>query len=412
METCRCLELPPVATYAGLVLWNWKPLLVEEPINNLENLFTLHTFTGSLDESWFYLVSIAIEAAGAPAIPVMLQAVDSAAANDAEMVTACLRDFAECLDELGTLLTRMYENCDPHIFYHKIRPYLAGSRKMADAGLPHGIIFDTGSGNDKYVQFSGGSNAQSSIIQFFDIVLGIEHRPFGERGDYSSASESDASGMPKPRLNFIQDMRRYMPGPHRRFLEEVERVVNIREYVTRHRANRALSTSYDACLAMMRTFRDRHIQMVSRYIIVKSRESRSHSRGGLSASPEAVAAPRKKMNLAVGSRQRTAGATGDSRVGGGSRKIRGTGGTALIPFLKQARDETGEPAIDAWARRLLHNGPGAAEAERGFESEQQQQPHNGARLTAMAEDASGEVEIVGLGGVWSVDESEGGICHW
>ena len=28
MATCTHLELPPVATYAGLVLWNWKPLFL------------------------------------------------------------------------------------------------------------------------------------------------------------------------------------------------------------------------------------------------------------------------------------------------------------------------------------------------------------------------------------------------
>ena len=88
---------------------------------------------------------------------------------------------------------------------------------------------------------------------------------------------------------------------------------------------------------------------------------------------------------------------------GSSKKkdLRGTGGTALIPFLKQARDETGEPAIDAWARRLLNNGP----ADAGSSGK-------GARLTKMGEHASGEMEIVGLAGVWSVDDSEGGICHW
>ncbi|RJE16357.1 indoleamine 2,3-dioxygenase, partial [Aspergillus sclerotialis] len=48
--------------------------------------------------------------------------------------------------------------------------------------------------------------------------------------------------------------------------------------------------------------------------------------------------------------------------------MRGTGGTALIPFLKQARDETGEPAIDAWARKLLMGGRRTeADAEIAFE---------------------------------------------
>jgi len=126
---------------------------------------------------------------------------------------------------------------------------------------------------------------------------------------------------------------------------------------------------------------------VSRYIIVKSRETRSHSR---SISPRSAPQP---INLANGSNS----GSKDGRPG--SKKLRGTGGTALIPFLKQARDETGEPAIDAWARRLLSNGP----AEGGS---------NFAALGKMGEHADGEIEIVGLAGTWAMDDSEGGLCHW
>ena len=79
--------------------------------------------------------------------------------------------------------------------------------------------------------------------------------------------------------------------------------------------------------------------------------------------------------------------------------MRGTGGTALIPFLKQARDETGEPAIDAWAKRLLSNGP----AETGGKV---------AALGKMGEHHDGQQEIVGLAGTWAMDDSEGGLCHW
>jgi len=39
---------------------------------------------------------------------------------------------------------------------------------------------------------------------------------------------------------------------------------------------------------MLRALRDKHIQMVSRYIIVKSRESRSMSRTRRESSPEPV----------------------------------------------------------------------------------------------------------------------------
>jgi len=386
LQVCARLELPPVATYAGVVLWNFKPIFSDEPIDSLENLSTLTTFTGSLDESWFYLVSVAIEARGGPIIPLMLDAIAAARINDSRTVTESLHTFAERLDELGSLLQRMYENCDPHVFYHRIRPFLAGSKNMADAGLPNGVIYEDGSGQEKYTQYGGGSNAQSSLIQFFDIVLGVEHRPTGQKRDESSESEQEGTA-PPPRHNFIQDMRSYMPGPHRRFLEHVSSVANIREYVGSHTSNRALSIAYDACLAMLRALRDKHIQMVSRYIIIKSRESRSNTR---SISPRAAPQP---INIASASKQQGK----DVRPGG--KKLRGTGGTALIPFLKQARDETGEPAIDAWAKRLLSNGPADGGA-------------NFAALGKMGEHADGEMEIVGLAGTWAMDDSEGGLCHW
>lgn len=332
------------------------------------------------------MVSVAIEARGAPLLPLMLNAIAAARINDSKTVTDCLHTFAETLDELGTLLTRMYENCDPHVFFHRIRPFLAGSKNMSEAGLPNGVIFDTGCGNEPYRQYGGGSNAQSSLIQFFDLVLGVEHRPTGERRNESSGSEQEGTAPPS-RHNFIHDMRSYMPGPHRRFLEHVSTIANIREYVEDHTSDRALSIAYDACLAMLRSLRDKHIQLVSRYIIVKSRETRSHSR---SLSPRE--AP-KMQNLAMASKQ----AARDGRPG--SKKLRGTGGTALIPFLKQARDETGEPAIDAWARRILSNGPADGGA-------------NFAALGKMGEHANGETEIVGLAGTWTMDEDTGGICHW
>ena len=387
LQVCKHLELPPVATYAGVCLWNFKLIFPDEPIDSLSNIATLTTFTGSLDESWFYLISVAIEARGAPILPLMLDAIAAARINDSRTVTECLCTFAERLDELGTLLQRMYENCDPHVFYHRIRPFLAGSKNMADAGLPNGVIYEDGSGQEPYRQYGGGSNAQSSLIQFFDIILGVEHRPTGDKRGENSESEQGGTAPPS-RHNFIHEMRSYMPGPHRRFLEHVSIVANIREYVESHKSDRALSVAFDACLAMLRSLRDKHIQMVSRYIIVKSRESRP-------LVPTAGSTP--TVNLASATTAAIKDPKPDARPG--SKKLRGTGGTALIPFLKQARDETGEPAIDAWARRILNNGPAGGGT-------------NFATLGKMREHANGEVEIVGLAGTWTMDDSEGGLCHW
>ena len=318
----------------------------------------------------------------------MLKAIAAARNNDSRVVTECLQILAETIDDIVSLLLRMYENCDPHIFYHRIRTFLAGSRHMGDAGLDHGVVYEDGSGTEPYVQYGGASNAQSSLIQFFDLVLGIEHRPTGEGKPDGSSSESDREGPQAPKQSFIQDMRSYMPGPHRRFLEYVGTVANIKDYVNAHLSNRSLIIAYDACLAMLRNLRDKHIQIVTRYIINKQRETRSDSR---SMSPQNPTSPRiTRLNLANTTK-------GGSKSGG--KHLRGTGGTALIPFLKQSRDETGEPAIDAWAKRLLNNGPAEMSGKV-------------AALGKMGEHADGQQEIVGLAGTWTMDDSEGGLCHW
>jgi indoleamine 2,3-dioxygenase len=336
-----------------------------------------------------------MEAKGGPCIPLMLDAIRAAREDDVDTVTKSLQSFAQTLDELGTLLLRMYESCDPHVFYHRIRPFLAGSKNMKDAGLPKGVFYDDGSRNATWRQYGGGSNAQSSMFQFFDIILGVEHRPTGtKKDDTTSESEPEPGAAPKPRHSFIHDMRQYMPGPHRRFLQAVEGISNIRDFVEYHKSNRSLTVAYDACLAMLRSLRDKHIQMVSRYIIVKSRESRSMSRTRQESSPDP--APRRGQGIASISYDRPQ--EGSQR----KKKMRGTGGTALIPFLKQARDETGEPAIDEWARKLLMGGRRTeADKEIAYES----------RLTAAELDAE-EPQVVGLAGSWNMEDNGGGLCAY
>jgi len=391
------LEVPPVATYAAVCLWNFKPLFTDEDIDNLENLASLNTFTGAIDESWFYLVSVAMEARGAPIIPLMLTAIAAARENDAATVTRCLSTFAERVDDLTALLQRMHESCDPHIFYHRIRPFLAGSKNMAEAGLPNGVVYEDGSGTEKFRQYAGGSNAQSSLIQFFDIVLGVEHRPTGEKRGRTDDVERQGRP-PAPKHNFIMEMRTYMPGPHARFLNDVQSVANIREFVEANRDNGPLCIAYDACLSMLRNLRDKHIAIVTRYIVIPSREVRARSR---SRSPEAV---RRKVNLATASRQ-PPGIALDTRQMAGDKKndnLKGTGGTALISFLKQARDETGEPAVEDWAKRFM---------SRVIRTEGQ-----GDFFAGKSEDGAPlmpvQAEVAGLAGTWTIDDDVGGICNY
>ena len=420
LQVCARLQLPPVATYAGVCLWNFRTLFPDEPLDSLENLATLTTFTGSLDESWFYLVSVAIEARGARLIPLLLDAVAAARRDEAKTVAAALQAFAERIDSIGSLLHRMDENCDPHVFYHRIRPFLAGSKNMAEAGLPRGVVYEDGTGTEPYRQYSGGSNAQSSLIQFFDIMLGVAHRPTGEGpvdpspdevrrepvshpnapgSTLPTASDSSATpaGAPAPPNSFIHEMRAYMPGPHARFLAEAAAVTNIRPYVLSRSEGRdrdtTLCLSFDAAVACLRGLRDRHMRLVTRYIILPSRANRDAERRSIS--PRAAPMPSVQETAMMGGSPPPRGRVDIKRSGG----KRGTGGTALTTFLKQARDETGAGAVDAWARRLL--GSSAPLISR-----------KGVELGKVGEHADGVVEIVGLAGTWGVDEGEGGLCHW
>ncbi|EWC46634.1 hypothetical protein DRE_04121 [Drechslerella stenobrocha 248] len=388
------LEVPPVASYAALCLWNFRPIFRDDLFDSLDNLATLQTFTGALDESWFYLVSIAIEARGAAILPIMLDAISSAREDNLDRVVANLQSFAERLGELTHLLGRMYENCDPHIFYTRIRPYLSGSKNMSEAGLPRGVKYLDGSGNEEFRHYSGGSNAQSSLIQAFDILLGVEHRPTGDRKPASGPSGPSA---PAKSHNFIVQMRDYMPGPHRRFLEHLAQVSNIRAFVEEHFSNGALTVAYDACLHMLRGFRDKHIQIVSRYIVLPAKDQRRVATGASAAAPRVKSAssairvtPTAAAQLQFQNQKPSLPQPrGIAYAPKHQADLRGTGGTALIPFLKQARDETGEPSIGAWAQRLLTNS-GSLPALRDAET----------------------VKIQGLAGQWLDSEDVGGICHW
>lgn len=137
-----------------------------------------------------------MEACGAKMIRLVLDSITTinttAAADDKDgmttestsnrntILTNLLNGMGECIDELGCILERMYERNDPMVFYHEIRPLLAGSKNMGAAGLPNGVFYDTGDDTARWHQYSGGSNAQSSLVQLIDIALGIQHIASGE----------------------------------------------------------------------------------------------------------------------------------------------------------------------------------------------------------------------------------------
>lgn len=414
LSACAHFDLPPICSYAGVCLWNHKTIYPVDPKEwDLDNLATLHTFTGSIDESWFYLVSTVIERQGAPCLATGINAIRGCRDDKPEVVVENLQKLAEAIDSLTTTLMRMFEMCDPHTFYFRLRPYLAGWKNMADAGLPNGVRYGD---ETEYRQIAGGSNAQSSLIQALDIILNVEHHPTGHRSKNKQnlPTAEDAKKKPSSSMNnnFLHEMRLYMPIKHRKFLEDLMQVAEIRDYVLANGEREPeLVLSYDACLAMLRNFRDKHIQIVSRYIVIQSREAQKQKAAGENLT--------KREGLAG------AGASDKKKV------ERGTGGTALIPFLKQARDETGDPAAGSWGRRLLSeaNQTGrfatTVSAKRSATvvatTQTEKTPSStysqlkaavfGERKETNAGEST-EQGALGLAGDWKPAKDKGGIPHW
>ena len=334
-KVSRELEVRPVCSHASVCLWNWRPIFANEPLS-LSNLSTLHTFTGSADESWFYLVSTAMESRGAPTLPIILTAIRNARQGNVRDVTYGLRALAIHIDDMAVALTRMHDKCDPHIFYNKVRPFLAGWRNMAEAGLPDGLCYegceDTPEG--LYRRYSGGSNAQSALIHMLDIALGVEHH---QTRDGKTESVQAIS----PRNDFMLDMRNYMPANQRRFLEHLTEVANIRQFCLDNRQDAVLSEAYDACLAMLKAFRDKHLSIVSRFILIPASAARRIAKAP--ASKDDSTEPGKGLARVVVK---------------GKGELKGTGGTNLMAFLKQSRDETGNMAVSNWAKILMSNNYG------------------------------------------------------
>jgi indoleamine 2,3-dioxygenase len=118
-------------------------------------------------------------------------------------------------------------------------------------------------------------------------------------------------------------MREYMPECHRHFLEHIESVANIRDYVQTSASGEDVTAAYNLAVARLGALRDVHIRIVTRYIIAPSRK------------PSHASIANSEINLAIAS-------TNKKTVDG----LPGTGGTELMPFLKQSRDETKGTAFD------------------------------------------------------------------
>ena len=233
----RALGMMPITTHATVVLGNWRRIDTAAPLS-VDNIDTILTFRGSIDEKWFFLSTLGVELAGAPALQHLVDAIDAADASHHARLATALDQVTAIIGQITTAFMRVRESCDPYIFYTYVRPFLAGWPAP-------GVTYDgTGVGP---VQYNGGSAAQSSLLQAIDAALGIRH-------DHGLTN------------GFLMSMRDYMPPRHRAFIETAGARSRIRACAADERAPPGLRISYDAAVSAMDELRRKHIGLVSEYI--------------------------------------------------------------------------------------------------------------------------------------------------
>ena len=237
-EVAEQVGRPMIISHASIVLDNWRLLDEQAPLA-LENIGTLQLFLGGMDEAWFYLITVALEARGAAGLPALVALQHAVATHRTEDVVTHLKAVAGMIEEVSDALQRVYEKCAPYVFYHRVRPFLAGW----DAP---GVIYEGIS--DTPVMLFGGSAAQSSLFQAIDAGLGVKHE--------------DQKTSP-----FLMEMRNYMPPPHRRFIEALEAGPSVHQYVLDHGTSfPTLQDQYNTCIELLSAFRKQHFEITVRYI--------------------------------------------------------------------------------------------------------------------------------------------------
>ena len=237
IKLAKALGRKPITHHGTIVLSNWRRLDLAKPLS-LDNIDTLVSFRGSIDEKWFFLSTVGAELAGAPALPKLVHAVDAAAKRDHAGLRAVLSEVADITAETTVAFMRVRESCDPYIFYTHVRPYLA-------SWPAPGVVYEaTGVGP---VVYSGGSAAQSALLQAIDAALGITHEHALTR-------------------DFLMSMRDYMPPKHRAFIEDLAAHSRVRAVVLEPQAPADLRAAYDACIGAMDELRRKHFGLVSEYI--------------------------------------------------------------------------------------------------------------------------------------------------
>ncbi|HLL47434.1 MAG TPA: hypothetical protein VK399_12040 [Longimicrobiaceae bacterium] len=240
------LGRPPVLSYASHALNNWRRLNPAGPVA-LGNIARLENFLGGADEDWFVLVHVDIEGRAGPAMEAIVEAQNAVIRDCAAAVEIHLGTIAGVLHQMLATLSRMPEQCDPYIYYNRVRPFIFGWKD--NPALPEGVWYDGVSEYTTGQYFRGETGAQSSIVPAIHGALGISY-----------ASD--------PLREHVIGMRDYMPPKHRAFIAHVEQGPSIRQFVQQQHknGNTALSSLYNECVTGVYKFQEKHLEYAGRYI--------------------------------------------------------------------------------------------------------------------------------------------------
>ncbi|KAI0647365.1 Indoleamine 2,3-dioxygenase [Trametes meyenii] len=299
-EVSRKIDMPPILTFADIVLWNWELVNPELPVS-LNNMRFLTLFSGTETERNFYILSAAAELKGAEMLGIFEQFINLSCHNERSAVATIQRGLERLvviINELSNILQGARETIDPHSFYWTVRPWWNGSGDAAPwifEGAPANATFDLG----------GASAGQSSVMHALDVFLDVDHALKRDRLPAPSAENRRAD------TGFMGKMRRYMPAEHRAYLAQLGRR-SVRSVVEN---TPSLIPHYNAAVDALKQFRDGHIRIGTLYIISQARSSPPASMGG----PEAF---KQQVD-----------------------RSRGTGGNPVGGLLKAGRDATLRTAI-------------------------------------------------------------------
>jgi len=323
------LQLPPVLTYSDNVLYNWNLNQTNKDLLTESTIRCQTTFTSTNDEAEFYLISARMELAGVDALELMRSTMDEAfVGNDIAIrrITNYLRQLADIIHRLRTMLLEVKNGCDPQVFYHEVQPWFRGE----DSQSGRNWVFE-GIEQDPMLaipmELSGPSAGQSSLIHALDIFLGVDRYSHGKEitGHYVSDAESRERSSA-----FLKRMQLYMPRYHRAFLNHLANNPRpLREFVYCAASSNpvtaqgsAILEAYNAAVMALKEFRDAHMIIVALYIVIPARHARKQWTG--------QTGPQVESDY-VGPTRET-----DQQKG----LLKGMGGTELVRFLKSVRDQT------------------------------------------------------------------------